>query len=159
MEPLFRLDIDILLTSIKQKLMQHDENAQVACMQRLSDLFQNGGAASKEAVLSKFIKFDLLSTVFEILQTSTESLLPYVLEKLFNKLILFNIYKNIYFINRCVLDFLNVIIVYRKFYDYHIAKEAMDSILKITVCILKSRSKGTQLIHKLVTIIFNILQR
>nr|XP_034188556.1 uncharacterized protein LOC117608091 isoform X2 [Osmia lignaria] len=29
MEPLFRLDIDILLTSIKQKLMQHDENAQM----------------------------------------------------------------------------------------------------------------------------------
>lgn len=54
-------------------------------MERLSDLFKTEGAASKEAVLSKFIKFDLLSTVFEILQTSTESLLPYVLQQLFNK--------------------------------------------------------------------------
>ncbi|KAF3428828.1 hypothetical protein E2986_02422 [Frieseomelitta varia] len=138
MEPLFRLNvenIDILLVNMKERLMLHDKHSQITCIERITNLFKSGGAASREAVLSKLIKFDILSTIFELLQTPTDRLLP------------------------CILDFLDLIIVYRKFYDNHVATDAMDAILKVTVCIVKSRCKETQVLERFISIIHNILQR
>ncbi|XP_017766550.1 PREDICTED: uncharacterized protein LOC108555429 [Eufriesea mexicana] len=138
MEPLFQLhveDIDMLLLNMKERLMLHDEYSQITCIERISKLFKSGGAASKEAVLSKLIKFDVLSTIFELLQTLSERLLPNI------------------------LDFLSMVIVYRKFYESHVATDAVDSILKVTVCILKARCKETQLLEKLISIIYDILHR
>ncbi|CAL7947687.1 unnamed protein product [Xylocopa violacea] len=138
MKPLFELnidDIDIWLPSAKEKLMLHDEQSQVKCMKRISNLFETSGAASREALLSKLITFDILSTVFELVQIPRDHLLP------------------------CILDFLNLVIVYPKFYKSHIARDAMDSILKVTVCLLKSRCKDTTLLEKLISTVNDILYR
>ncbi|CAK9812508.1 hypothetical protein ANTQUA_LOCUS7294 [Anthophora quadrimaculata] len=138
MEPLFQLhvqDIDILLPTMKERLMLHDEHAQVTCIDRISNMFKSGGAASREAVLSKLIRFDVLSTVFDILQTPSDRLL------------------------QRILDFLSLVTVYRKFYESHVAIDAMDSILKVTICIMKSRCKDTQLLEKLVSSIYDIIHR
>ncbi|XP_050471904.1 uncharacterized protein LOC126864517 isoform X7 [Bombus huntii] len=138
MEPLFQLNIeniDILLVNTKERLMLHDEYSQITCIERISNLFKSGGAANTEAALSKLIKFDILSTIFELLQTSSDRLLP------------------------CILNFLDLVIVYRKFYESHVATDAMDSILKVTVCVAKSRCKETELLEKLISIIYDILHR
>ncbi|XP_048260336.1 uncharacterized protein LOC100644512 isoform X7 [Bombus terrestris] len=138
MEPLFQLNIeniDILLVNTKERLMLHDEYSQITCIERISNLFKSGGAANTEAALSKLIKFDILSTIFELLQTSSDRLL------------------------QCILNFLDLVIVYRKFYESHVATDAMDSILKVTVCVAKSRCKETELLEKLISIIYDILHR
>ncbi|XP_060812943.1 uncharacterized protein LOC132905554 isoform X7 [Bombus pascuorum] len=138
MEPLFQLNIeniDILLVNTKERLMLHDEYSQITCIERISNLFKSSGAANTEAALSKLIKFDILSTIFELLQTSSDRLLT------------------------CILNFLDLVIVYRKFYESHVATDAMDSILKVTVCVAKSRCKETELLEKLISIIYDILHR
>ncbi|XP_031775877.1 uncharacterized protein LOC100870805 isoform X2 [Apis florea] len=138
MEPLFQLhvkDMDILLINTKERLMLGDEYSQIKCIDRISNLFKNGDIANKETALSKLIKFDILSIIFELLQTSSDHLLP------------------------CILDFLDLVLIYRKFYESHVATDALDSILKITVCILKSRCKETQILEKLISTIYDILYR
>ncbi|XP_076160439.1 uncharacterized protein LOC143143261 [Ptiloglossa arizonensis] len=139
MEPLFQPyfeDIDIMLMSMKRRLMLQDESVQVTCIERISNLLKNGaagGAASSEAVISKLIKHDVLSAVFETLHTLSDRLLL------------------------CILDFLNLVTVHREFYEYHVAMDAMDTILKVTVCVLKSRSKGV--LEKLILVTYDILYR
>ncbi|XP_076233534.1 uncharacterized protein LOC143178638 [Calliopsis andreniformis] len=138
MEPLFQFcanDIDVIVMGVKERLMSHNEYAQVSSVERISNMFKPGGAASTDAVLSRLIKFDVLSAIFEILQTPSDRLLL------------------------CILDFLNLISVHRKFYECHVAMDAMDSILKITICVLKSRSQETQILGKLISSIHDILGR
>ncbi|XP_053987098.1 uncharacterized protein LOC128880739 [Hylaeus volcanicus] len=138
MEPLFQLhfeDIDIMLMNVKRRLMLDDESVQMMCVERLCNLFKSGGAACCQEVLSKLIKYDVLSTLFEILHTPNDRLLP------------------------CVLDFLSLASVYRNFYECHVAADAMDSILKVTICVLKSRCKETRVLEKLINATYEILHR
>ncbi|XP_076674156.1 uncharacterized protein LOC143372115 [Andrena cerasifolii] len=138
MNPSFQLqdeDMDAKLIRIKSSLMSHDECAQLSSLERISNLLLSGGAAIKEAVFSKLVKLDVLSTVFEILHTPSDRLLPRILE------------------------FLSWISFHRKFYECHVVMDAMDSILKVTICVLKSRDKETLLLEKLVSIIDGILNR
>lgn len=51
---------------------------QLSSLERISNLLLSGGAAMKEAVFSKLVKLDVLSTVFEILHTPSDRLLQYV---------------------------------------------------------------------------------
>lgn len=62
-------------------------------------------------------------------------------------------------VNRCILEFLSLISVHRMFYECHVAIAAMDSILTVTICVLKSRNKETQVLWKLVSMIDDILNR
>ncbi|KZC13251.1 hypothetical protein WN55_05557 [Dufourea novaeangliae] len=138
MEPLFQLNVDnldIVLMNVKRRLMMHDEDVQVTCIERVCNLFKNGGAVSSEAVLSKLIKFDVLSTIFEILHTPSDRLLPNI------------------------LDFLSLVNVHRKFYECHVAMDAVDSMLKVAICVSKSRCKENQLLEKLVSVISDVLNR
>lgn len=54
---------------------------------------------------------------------------------------------------------MDLVLIYRKFYESYVATDALDSILKITVCILKSRCKETQILEKLISTIYDILYR
>nr|XP_033321827.1 uncharacterized protein LOC117217980 [Megalopta genalis] len=138
MESLFQLkydDFDIFSLNIKKRLMLQDQDVQVACITRLTNLFKDGASIGNEAVVSKLIKYDVLSSIFEILQTLDNHLLP------------------------MVLDFLSLVIVYRKFYESHVAMAAVDSMLKVAICITKSRCKENQLLEKLIAIVYDILNR
>ncbi|XP_076654505.1 uncharacterized protein LOC143359955 [Halictus rubicundus] len=138
MEPLFQIkvdDLDIMFVNIKKRLMLNNEDVQVVCIERVVNLFKDGGAVSNEAVLSKLIKFDVLSSIFEILHTPSDRLLP------------------------MILDFLSMVIVYRKFYESHVAMDAVDAILKVAICVSKSRCKENQLLEKLVSVLYDILNR
>ncbi|XP_043258566.1 uncharacterized protein LOC122400896 [Colletes gigas] len=138
MEPTFQFyfeDIDIMLANVKRRLMLQDETAQITCVERISNLFKSGGAAGSEEVLSKLIKYDVLSTVFEIIHTPSDRLLP------------------------CILDFLSLISAHQKFYEQHVVMDAMDAILKVAICVFKSRCKETQLLEKLIQAIHNIVCR
>ncbi|XP_078045422.1 uncharacterized protein LOC144474451 [Augochlora pura] len=138
METLFQLqfdDLDILFLNMKKRLMLHDENVQITCVTRLANLLTGGATISSEAVLSKLIKYDVLSSIFEILQALNDHLLP------------------------IILNFLSLVIEHRIFYDSYVARDAVDSILKIAICISKSRCKENQLLEKLIATVYDILNR
>ncbi|XP_070514998.1 uncharacterized protein [Cardiocondyla obscurior] len=135
MEPLFDLcvnDINVLLPYIKNRLMSG--NAQVSATKKILKLLKMTGDSERGVVVQELVKFDVISTMCDVMQTSDEDFVKIVLE-------CFDILSN-----------------YKEFYENRAAILAVQAMLRLCYCINKSL-KDLTLLEKLVQSIWDVLVR
>lgn len=78
MEELFQLkseNLDHLLPRIKRNLMLPKEKSQMSALEQLTVLLKSQVHAIRSSVFTKLIKFDIISTLCDVLKTFREPLI------------------------------------------------------------------------------------
>ncbi|XP_014467826.1 PREDICTED: uncharacterized protein LOC106740875 [Dinoponera quadriceps] len=134
MEKLFELYLDdenSLLPYMKQKLLSG--SAQVT-IERILSCLKNATQSDQDVIVWKLVRFDVISTICDVMQTSDDNFV------------------------RVALKCFELASIHKRFYENHAAMNAVESMLRLTYCINKSL-KDSILSEKLVQSICNVLVR
>ncbi|KAL2720965.1 uncharacterized protein V1478_010011, partial [Vespula squamosa] len=137
MEELFQLkseNLDHLLPRIKGNLMLPKEKSQMSALEQLKVLLKSQVHVIRSSVFTKLIKFDIISTLCDVLKTFREPLITSALE--------------------C----LALASEHRKFYESQVAAEAVSSLLRLAHYIgMSTELEICPSLEKLLRAIHNIL--
>ncbi|XP_025992677.2 uncharacterized protein LOC105196260 isoform X2 [Solenopsis invicta] len=135
MEPLFDLcvkDIDVLLPHMKRQLMSG--NMQLWNAEKILKFLKETNEWQRSFVVEKLVKFDVISTMCNVLQTSDEDFI------------------------KVVLQCFEIVSVHKEFYENLAATIAIQAMLRLSYCISKSYKDST-LFEKLIQCVSDILVR
>ncbi|KAL6445435.1 hypothetical protein ACFW04_002310 [Cataglyphis niger] len=136
MESLF--EIDILLSQMKIKLMSGTKDTQIWVAEQILKYLKSTVESKREHLVEKLVKCDIISTICDAMQTTCSSDGNFI---------------------KVVLECLEIISVYKKFYENHTAMSAIKSMLRISYCVYKSFKDNQILFEEIVQGICNILVR
>lgn len=122
--------------------------------------------SKKGIVVGRFVKLDMISTICNIMQTSNEDFVKYVIHSLTLALNFISYIStiektralNCNSVHSVVLECFDLISSHKEFYDNHAAVDATESMIKLSYLVSKSRKDSTQF-EKLLHSICNILVR
>lgn len=131
--------------------------------------------SERNHLVKKLVKCDIISTICDAMQTtSDENFVKYAVFFYVTMISMFICYiqfltsscksrlKNVYgdstLVRRVILELLDIISVYKEFYENNTAKSAIKSMLRVSYCLYTSL-KDTVLFEEIVQCVCNILVR
>lgn len=140
MEELFQLkseNLDHLLPRIKENLALPREKSQMSALEQLTILLKSQVHGIRSSVFTKLIKFDIISTLCDVLKTFREPLMTY--NTLYSYIVKLTPIRSIYIVNCFVysyhysaaLECLALASERRKFYESRVAAEAVSSLVRL----------------------------
>ncbi|XP_018345328.1 PREDICTED: uncharacterized protein LOC108750410, partial [Trachymyrmex septentrionalis] len=125
-------DINLILPYVKKRLMSG--NAQNWISEKLLDFLIQTEESERGVIVGKLVKFDVVSTICEVVQTSDENFI------------------------KVVLEIFEIVSAHKEFYENQAAIITMQTMLRLSYCVNKSLKDST-LFEKLVGGMSDILIR